>query len=201
VPEAVAEAHLQADAEFMAAAEAPKSVAPQRSSLRLGGTSSSLRGAGAPPSMGAVATGRPAATAAPVKPVLAEPEDEAFDSVAVPAKKSARKERAAGPSAAQLSQRATDAYRAGDRALEASLLRQALESGASGRERLGLLIRLCDAEFALGRRDSAIEACGRVLSEDPGSGAAEVARKRLSREAEDSERARQAAPAAAPVKR
>jgi hypothetical protein len=199
-----------------AEAEAAKS-APPRSSLSIG-SASAVRGAGAAPSMGSGASSEeleqaPSAPAprniaqmvpaAPRKPVPAEPEaaprEESFG-----VKKASRKERAAGPSASQFSQRATEAYRAGDRALEANLLRQALESGASGRERLGLLIRLCDAEFALGRRDSAIEACGLVLSEDPGSGAAQVARKRLSRESDDAEQAApaQAAPAtSAPLKR
>jgi hypothetical protein len=218
----MAQAGLMADAderafeEPMAEAEAPKS-APQRSSLSIG-SASAVRGAGGAPAMGSVASSEeleqaPSAPAprsiaqvvpaAPRKPAPVEAEaastDESFAS-----KKAARKERAAGPSASQLSQRANDAYRAGDRALEATLLRQALASGASGSERLGLLIRLCDAEFALGRRDSAIEACGRVLSEDPDSGSAQVARRRLSRESGE---ARQAAPAAAepatsaPVKR
>lgn len=216
----VAQAGLAADAdayeERRAEAPAPKPVAPQRSALRIGGSASSSRGAGAAPSMESAATGSfgtapsappsplntaQAAPAATSRPTSAEAEDEAFDAPQ-PAKKAARKEQAAGPSASQLSQRANEAYRTGDRALEASLLRQALASGASGRERLGLLIRLCDAEFALGRRDTAIEACGLVLSEDPGSGAAQVARKRLSRESEDTGRAAPAAaPATAPVKR
>lgn len=215
----VAQAGLAADAfeERRAEAPAPKPVAPQRSVLRIGGSASASRGAGAAPSMESAATGSfgtapsappspldtaQAAPAATSRPAPAEAEDEAFNAAPQPAKKAARKEQAAGPSASQLSQRASEAYRTGDRALEASLLRQALASGASGRERLGLLIRLCDAEFALGRRDTAIEACGLVLSEDPGSGAAQVARKRLSRESEDTGRAAPAAaPATAPVKR
>lgn len=106
----------------------------------------------------------------------------------------ARKAQAATLSVPELSQRAAKAQRAGDRALEARLLRQALAAGAGGRERVALLIRLCDAEFALGRRDAAIEACGSVLSEAPDSGEAQVARKRLSRDAGEVE------PASPPVK-
>jgi hypothetical protein len=55
-------------------------------------------------------------------------------------------------------------------------------AGATGKERLGLLNRLCDAEFSIGRRDAAFEACSLVLEEDPRSSAAQVARSRLRKE-------------------
>jgi hypothetical protein len=89
---------------------------------------------------------------------------------------------AASPSPAELSKLATAAMRQGDRVREAQYLRQALEAGATGKERLGLLNRLCDAEFSIGRRQAAIEACTLVLEEDPRSSAAQAARSRLSRE-------------------
>jgi len=97
----------------------------------------------------------------------------------------ARAEPAGGssePSAAELSKLAQDALRSGNRGLEAQLLRQALAAGATGKERLGLLNRLCDAEFATGRRQAALEACALVLEEDPRSSAAQVARNRLRKE-------------------
>ena len=87
-----------------------------------------------------------------------------------------------GPSSAELSTLATAALRKGDRVREALYLRQALNAGATGKDRLGLLNRLCDAEFAIGRRDAAIEACTLVLQEDPRSSAAQVARRRLEKE-------------------
>ncbi|ADO73212.1 zf-HC2 domain-containing protein [Stigmatella aurantiaca] len=91
----------------------------------------------------------------------------------------------AGPAAkrpvseTELSQQAIVARQDDKRVLEVSLLREALAAGATGEERLSLLTRLCDAEFALGRREAAIEACSRVLKEAPGSQAAQVARRRL----------------------
>jgi len=95
----------------------------------------------------------------------------------------------AAPSVAELSARARSAQRAGDRAQEADLLRLALSAGASGTERLGLLNRLCDAEFALGRRQQGRVACNQVLSEAPDSSEARVARSRLMRHDADSESA------------
>ncbi|MCP3098577.1 zf-HC2 domain-containing protein [Myxococcus sp. K15C18031901] len=86
------------------------------------------------------------------------------------------------PSSMELSRQAQDARRSGNRELEVNLLRQALSVETSGTERLGLLNRLCDAEFALGRRREAQAACNQVLSEAPGSSAAQVARSRLMRQ-------------------
>jgi len=83
---------------------------------------------------------------------------------------------------AELSKQADAAMRSGNRGREAELLRQALDAGATGKERLGLLNRLCDAEFAIGRRQAAFDACSLVLQEDPRSSAAQMARSRLRRE-------------------
>jgi hypothetical protein len=47
---------------------------------------------------------------------------------------------------------------------------------------LEVLSRLCDAEFALGRRQTAIEVCRDVMVEAPGSSAARMAKRRLERE-------------------
>lgn len=90
--------------------------------------------------------------------------------------------RASAPSAAELSKLAMEAQRSGNRMLEAQLLRQALAAGVAGKERLGLLNRLCDAEFASGRRQEAFEACALILEEAPSSGAAQMARNRLAKE-------------------
>lgn len=205
--------------------QAPK-FAPDRSSLRLGG-SSSLRGVGtasssaggamamtadnmAPPPPPAAAAPIPApvpvkvpvasASRAPSKVARTE-SDDALDA-ALSEKKASRKTAEEAASPAQLSQRALEAQRAGNRALEVRYLREALAAGATGTARLGLLTRLCEAEFALGQRDSALEACGQVLSEDPDSSAAMVARKRMGQESESgAARGKQAAPAkAAPAR-
>lgn len=87
-----------------------------------------------------------------------------------------------GPSVEELSRQAQEAYRAGDRALEAGLLRSAIAAGASGSERLGLLNRLCDAELILGRQAAGAAACKQVMTEAPGTSAAQAARRRLARE-------------------
>jgi hypothetical protein len=97
-----------------------------------------------------------------------------------PASAARAENQAASPD--ELSKLAMAAMRQRDRVREAQYLRQALEAGATGKERLGLLNRLCDAEFSIGRRQAAIEACTLVLEEDPRSSAAQVARSRLSRE-------------------
>ncbi|XXF80618.1 zf-HC2 domain-containing protein [Myxococcaceae bacterium GXIMD 01537] len=202
--------------------------APTSSSLRLGGLSSSTRGGGSASGVGslAAATGAPApapaaapatpvAAAAPAEEKAASADEEGFDSLFGSSKKASRKAEGTAVTAEQFSQRANEAYRMGERAQEARLLRQALAAGASGRERLGLLIRLCDAEFALGRREAAIEACGQVLSEDPDSAPAQVARQRLNEESRTNPESREAprakraapadeapaAPASAPAKR
>lgn len=94
----------------------------------------------------------------------------------------AKGEKKQGAVAAELSKQADAAMRSGNRFREAELLRQALAAGATGKERLGLLNRLCDSEFAIGRRQAAFEACSLVLEEDPRSGAAQMARSRLRRE-------------------
>jgi hypothetical protein len=87
------------------------------------------------------------------------------------------------PSVAELSRRARSANLEGQRALEASLLRSALNAGATGAERWELLSRLCDAELALGRQAAGVEACKQVLREAPGSSSvARSARSRLARE-------------------
>jgi hypothetical protein len=88
---------------------------------------------------------------------------------------------AARLSPAELMKQADEAYRSGDRAQEADLLRGALSAGAQGAQRLEALSRLCDAELALGHRQNAIDICKRVMMEGPDSSAARVARRRLER--------------------
>lgn len=114
---------------------------------------------------------------APTREQVARPEP-----AAVRRAESEAEERSSGRSVAELSLQAQAANRTGDRDQEARLLRLALDSGASSAERLGLLNRLCDAELALGRRREGLAACNQVLTEAPGSSAAQVARRRLSRE-------------------
>lgn len=86
------------------------------------------------------------------------------------------------PSAAELMRQADVANRSGDWAQEVSFLRAALGAGVRGSQRVEVLSRLCDAEFALGRRQMAIEVCRRVMTEAPGSSAARMAQRRLERE-------------------
>lgn len=86
------------------------------------------------------------------------------------------------PSPAELLRRAEEASGSGDRTGEAELLRSALAAGAQGAQRLEALSRLCEVESELGRRQSAIEVCKRVMSEAPGSSEARLARRRLERE-------------------
>lgn len=120
----------------------------------------------------------PASAAAPMPSVSTE-------STRKPSKAVARAEPrgdSSEPSAAELSKLAQDAQRSGNRVLEAQLLRQALAAEVTGKDRLGLLNRLCEAEFAIGRRQEAFEACALILEEAPSSNAAQIARKRLSKE-------------------
>ncbi|MFY1832251.1 zf-HC2 domain-containing protein [Myxococcus fulvus] len=103
------------------------------------------------------------------------------------APEAAKEDKAQRPSVRELSLKAEAAFREGDRAREAGLLNLALNAGASGTERMGLLNRLCDAELALGRRREGLAACRQVIQESPGSSAAQAARRRLSHEADSVE--------------
>ena len=86
------------------------------------------------------------------------------------------------PSIPELMNQAEVANRSGDWAQEVSFLRAALGAGVQGSQRLEVLSRLCDAEFALGRQQLAIEVCKRVMAEAPGSREARMAQRRLERE-------------------
>ncbi|RKG83848.1 anti-sigma factor family protein [Corallococcus terminator] len=87
-----------------------------------------------------------------------------------PAEKAARAD--ALTTSRDLSRQAQEAASQGDRARESQLLRAALAAGATGSERLSLLSRLCEAEYARGRRTEGAEVCARILSEAPDSEAA-----------------------------
>jgi hypothetical protein len=86
------------------------------------------------------------------------------------------------PSPTELLRQADIAHRSGDRAQESALLRGALSAGVRGSQRVEALSRLCEAELALGRRQSALEFCKRVMAEAPGSSEARVAQRLLERE-------------------
>ncbi|WP_395845223.1 hypothetical protein [Archangium violaceum] len=88
----------------------------------------------------------------------------------------------ASPSPAELLRQANGANRSGDREQEVAFLRAALAAGAQGAQLVDVLSRLCDAEAALGRRESAIEVCKRVVMMAPGSSEARLAQRRLERE-------------------
>ncbi|MBN1208834.1 MAG: zf-HC2 domain-containing protein [Myxococcaceae bacterium] len=183
---------------LMAEAQAQQE-APSRGSLRVGGSvgrateaESAEQPADGDQALDMVAAARPSESrreqvqlgaAEPSAPPA--PASTSMPSVrTAPSKKPpAKRAEERGASSSDLSRQAEAAFRSRDRVQEVQLLRQALAAGASGKERLGLLNRLCDAEFAIGRRQAAIEACTLVLKEDPRSSAAQVARGRLRREA------------------
>ncbi|PTL76130.1 anti-sigma factor [Vitiosangium sp. GDMCC 1.1324] len=81
-----------------------------------------------------------------------------------------------------LLRQADEARRSGNRDEEAAMLRAALAAGVQGSQLVDVLSRLCDADFALGNRRSAIENCNRVMRIAPGSSEANVAQRRLKRE-------------------
>jgi hypothetical protein len=79
-----------------------------------------------------------------------------------------------------LSQQAIAAQREGSRALEAQYLREALATGVADQNVLtNLLLRLCEAELAVGHITEGRAACERVLRDFPGTRAAQVATRRL----------------------
>jgi hypothetical protein len=88
---------------------------------------------------------------------------------------------AARSRAQALSQQAAAAQGAGSRQLEAQYLREALASGVRDAAIVtNLLLRLCDAQLALGNLAEGEAACERVVREFPATPAARVASRRLS---------------------
>ncbi|WIG98145.1 zf-HC2 domain-containing protein [Myxococcus sp. SDU36] len=165
----------------VADSQAPWSV-PPRDSLRLGSTSPAARGAAYDDELDvSESKGAPGEAA----PGNAEPQRPA----PAPAAKKAAPTAAAPPpppmaraTVAELSRQARAAFDAGEGARAAGLIRAALASGATGKERWTLLNQLCEFEFALGRRAEGLEACKRVIQEAPASDAARSARRRVDRE-------------------
>ncbi|AFE06066.1 hypothetical protein COCOR_04858 [Corallococcus coralloides DSM 2259] len=140
----------------------------------------------APSAMGSIGS---IGGARPPEPSTAKPKQESARAEAAkpsPLEKSASKE---AMTARDLSAQAQAAANQGDRAREAQLLRAALAAGASGSERLALLSRLCESESVQGRTQEAAAVCGQIISEAPGSSAAQLAQRRL----------RQASPPTAPA--
>ena len=79
-----------------------------------------------------------------------------------------------------LSQKAAAAQREGSRMLEVRYLREALATGVADAHLVtNLLLRLCDAELALGHVAEGRAACERVVREYPSTNAAAVGRRRL----------------------
>jgi hypothetical protein len=79
-----------------------------------------------------------------------------------------------------LSRKAEKAHREGSRAQEAHYLREALATGVADANLVtNLLLRLCDAELAIGNTLEGRTACERVVREFPSTNAAAVARRRL----------------------
>ncbi|HYH99136.1 zf-HC2 domain-containing protein [Hyalangium sp.] len=145
----------------------------------------------------------PSTAAAPPPPAPAAVAPMPSVSTTPPAKTVARAEprgKSAEASPAELSKQADAALRADDRIREVQLLRQALAVGATGGERLRLLDRLCDAEFAIGRRLEAQEACNQVLEEGPRSNAAQMARGRLRKQGLEADDAKPGTGSRGPLK-
>lgn len=141
----------------------------------------------APAAVGSIGGARPPSTSPALS--TATPKQESARAEAAkpaPMEKSASKE---AMTARDLSAQAQAAANQGDRAREAQLLRAALSAGASGGERLALLSRLCESESVQGRTQEAAAVCGQIISEAPGSSAAQLAQRRL----------RQASPPTAPA--
>jgi Putative zinc-finger len=79
-----------------------------------------------------------------------------------------------------LSRKAETAHREGARAQEAQYLREALATGVADANLVtNLLLRLCDAELAIGNTLEGRAACERVVREFPSTNAAAVSRRRL----------------------
>jgi hypothetical protein len=204
-PAAQAAMDGEGDGNALVAEAQVQQAVPSRDSLRVGGSMGRTRGAEADEQPADVDDARameeraaPSApqreqvqlsTAEPLPPPAAASTSMPSVRTAPPRPSAARRAEDKAVSSAELSKQADAALRSGDRVQEAQLLRQALAAGASGKERLGLLNRLCDAEFATGRRQAAIEACSLVLKEDPRSSAAQAARSRLRREAPEADNA------------
>ncbi|MHA7631886.1 anti-sigma factor family protein [Corallococcus sp. M7] len=144
-----------------------------------------------PAAMGSIGSVR---GAPPPEPSTATPKPESARAEAAkpaPVEKSASKE---AMTARDLSAQAQAAANQGDRAREARLLRAALAAGATGSERLALLSRLCESESVQGRTQEAAAVCGQIITEAPGSSAAQLAQRRLRQVSPP------AAPASAPAK-
>src|SRR5919201_1573247 len=87
---------------------------------------------------------------------------------------------AARTQAEALSQKALAAHRAGASGQEVEYLRQAVATGVRDPAIVtDLLLRLCDAQLALGNVADGKAACERVVREFPSSSAARVANRRL----------------------
>lgn len=166
-----------------------------------GKTSTAKREQNAPSSAPSASSPPPPPPAAAATP-MPMPSVSTGSSVRSPSKvaRAEPRDSASEPSVTELSKLAMDAQRSGNRMLEAQLLRQALAAPGAGKERLGLLNRLCDAEFASGNRQQAYEACALVLEEAPSSGAAQIARSRLRKEGLEGDEAKPGAGSRGPVK-
>jgi hypothetical protein len=182
---------------------ADKAKVAKNDSLRMGGKAygrglsmddaepQSMAGASPPPP-----PPPPAAASAPLAqamPMPAAPSATGSSGGMPPSTEAAKprsQEKSAGAMTARdLSAQAQAAADQGDRAREAQLLRAALAAGASGGERLALLSRLCESESIQGRAQEATAVCGQIISEAPGSSAAQLAQRRM----------RQASPPATPA--
>jgi hypothetical protein len=163
---------------------------PSSPAQRLGGSASRAapKGSVAAYDDVAAAPGRaPMPTAAPPPPPVAKAEAAEEEGMAAKADVTQKPQtKSAGPSNSpsptELLRQAEVANRSGDRAQESALLRGALSAGARGPQRVEALSRLCEAELALGRRQSGLTFCKQVMAEAPGSSEARVAQRLLERE-------------------
>lgn len=161
---------------------------PSSPAQRLGGSASRAAPKGSVASYDDVAAAperAPMPSAAPPPPPVAQrAEAEGMAAKADVAQKPQTKSAGASnsPSPTELLRQAEVANRSGDRAQESALLRGALSAGARGPQRVEALSRLCEAELAQGRRQTALTFCKQVMAEAPGSSEARVAQRLLERE-------------------
>jgi hypothetical protein len=165
------------------------SVAPSRSAVEY-----------APPAVASAAP-RAAGKAAAVADSPSKTADDyeraesASETVAVQDRASASPDDAAWARAEALSRQAVAAQRAGSRQREVEYLRQALATGVRDAAIVtGLLLRLCDAQLALGNVADGEAACERVTREFPSSSAAQVAARRLIESRANRQKAQPTAP-------
>lgn len=177
----------KADAETApsVAAPAPTSAAPEaRAERKAAAKMAPPVAAAAPPSAAPEANSGKRAAAPSAAPESAQRgmarSEIAHESMDLGYDRAQSRSDAARAQAQALSEKAYAAQRDGSRQLEARYLKEALATGVADAGTVtNLLLRLCDAHFAVGNATEGEAACERVVREFPSSSAARVASRRL----------------------